>query len=255
VTPAFDLEGRVAMVTGAGRGIGREVADVLAAAGARVVVTDRDVASGLAAERALRENGADARFYELDVREHELVREVADEVAGDYGRIDILVNNAGIVFNSSAEDMSADEWRDVLDVNLSGVFWCCQAVGRHMIRRSSGAIVSIASMAGIVALDPQPQAHYNVSKAGVIMLTRSIAVEWARHNVRVNAVSPGYIGTELTKMGLSKPDWAALWHARTPLGRVGDARDVANAVLYLASDAASFVTGENLVVDGGYTIW
>lgn len=255
VTNDIALGGRTALVTGAGSGIGRETANVLARAGANVLVTDVDAvrASDVASE--VREAGGTAEHHALDVRDRSSVRTLVDALIERHGAIDVLVNNAGIVANTPAAEVSEREWRDVLDVNLYGVFWCAQAVGSHMLERGGGAIVNVASMAGIVALDPQPQVHYNVSKAAVIMLTRSLAVEWAPRNVRVNAVSPGYIGTELTKRGLSNAVWAERWMARTPLGRIGTPRDVANAVLYLASDAAPFVTGENLVVDGGYTVW
>lgn len=254
-TSDLALRDRTALVTGAGSGIGRETAHVLARAGANVLVSDVDVerASGVAAE--VREAGGTAEHHLLDVRDRAAVRAIVGAMVERHGAIDVLVNNAGIVANTPAIDVSEREWRDVLDVNLDGVFWCAQAVGAHMLERGAGAIVNVASMAGIVALDPQPQVHYNVSKAAVIMLTRSLAVEWAPRNVRVNAVSPGYIGTELTKRGLSNAAWAERWLARTPLGRIGAPRDVANAVLFLASDAAQFITGENLVIDGGYTVW
>ena len=249
------LEGRIALVTGAGSGIGRETAHVLARAGAHVLVSDVDAERASSAAAEVRAAGGSAEHHVLDVRDRSSVRTLVGALIERLGAIDVLVNNAGIVANTAAADVTEREWREVLEVNLHGVFWCAQAVGAHMLERGAGAIVNVASMAGIVALDPQPQVHYNVSKAAVIMLTRSLAVEWAPRNVRVNAVSPGYIGTELTKRGLCNAAWAERWMARTPLGRVGTPRDVANAVLYLASDAASFITGENVVVDGGYTVW
>ena len=171
------------------------------------------------------------------------------------GELDILVNNAGVAIDTPATETSDEEWRNVLDVNLNGVFWCCREVGRRMLVRGRGAIINIASMSGMIVNKPQPQAHYNVSKAGVIMLTKSLAAEWASRGVRVNAVSPGYIGTEMTRSGMSNEEWRQTWLKMTPLGRVGEPWDIAHAVWYLASNASRFATGTNLVVDGGYTSW
>ena len=142
----------------------------------------------------------------------------------------------------------------MMAVNLNGVFWCCRAVGKHMLARGKGSIVSIASMSGHIANKPQEQSHYNTSKAAVIMLTKSLAFEWASRGVRVNCVSPGYIGTEMTKASLSRKELSDIWLDMTPMGRVGEPKDIAHAVWYLASDAASFATGTDLVVDGGYTV-
>lgn len=177
---------------------------------------------------------------------------VARVVEG-HGRIDILVNNAGIVRNTPAEETDDDEWRSIFAVNCDGVFRCCREVGRVMLSAGRGVIVNVASMSGLVANRPQPQAAYNASKAAVIMLTRSLAAEWADRGVRVNAVAPGYVATELTLRGLTNPDWKREWLAATPLGRVAEPNEISPAVLYLASDASSYVTGSVLVIDGGYT--
>jgi NAD(P)-dependent dehydrogenase (short-subunit alcohol dehydrogenase family) len=142
-----------------------------------------------------------------------------------------------------------------MSVNLDGVFWCCRALGRAMLEQGSGAIVNIASMSGVVSNHPQPQAAYNASKAGVITLTKSLAGEWASRGVRVNAVSPGYIRTPLTEQGMAMPEWADVWLASTPMGRLAEPEEIAPAVVYLASDASSYATGTNLVIDGGYTSW
>ncbi|MEX2541696.1 MAG: glucose 1-dehydrogenase [Trueperaceae bacterium] len=253
--PHTSLAGRTALITGAGRGIGRAIADLLAAAGADVAIAEFDGKAGRTAAEELGRTGAKAASYELDVRDPEQVRDVVANVVDDFSRIDVLVNNAGIVYNTAAEEIADTEWRDVLDVNLNGAFWMCREVGRHMLRKEAGVIVNIASMSGLVANKPQPQVHYNVSKAGVIMLTKSLATEWAGRNVRVNSVSPGYIGTALTKRGMANPAWAETWVSMTPMGRVGEPLEVARAVLYLASDASSYATGTNLVIDGGYTSW
>lgn len=249
MTKLFDLTGKHALVTGAGRGIGLEIARTLQTAGATVTVAEYMEETGRSAAAEL-----GGHFVQVDVREPESAERMVAE-AENVAPVDILVNNAGIAENVAAEETSDASWLNVLDVNLSGVFWCCRAAGQRMLSRGQGAIVNIASMSGVIVNKPQPQAAYNVSKAGVIMLTKSLAAEWAARGVRVNAVSPGYIGTEMTKQGMSNPDWNRQWLEMTPMGRVGEPSDIAHAVLYLASDAARFATGTNLVVDGGYTAW
>jgi NAD(P)-dependent dehydrogenase (short-subunit alcohol dehydrogenase family) len=180
-----------------------------------------------------------------------MVRQVVDR----FGKIDILVSNAGMCINTPAEATKDDEWLTVIDLNLNGVFWSCRAVGQHMLERKTGSIVNIASMSGSVVNKPQPQAAYNASKAAVIHLTKSLAAEWASQGVRVNSVSPGYIGTEMTKRGMSRQEWAQTWLAMTPMARIGTPTEVAMAVWFLASDASSYTTGTDLIVDGGYTSW
>lgn len=251
----FDLTGRVAIVTGAGRGIGREIARTLARAGANIVAAEIEAGSVSECVDEIRDMGRQAMLIETDVRRASSVEAMVEQAIAKFGQIDILVNNAGVAKNTPAEETPDDEWLHILDVNLNGVFWCCRAVGRRMLERGSGAIVNIASMSGLVVNKPQPQAAYNVSKAGVVMLTKSLAAEWGRRGVRVNSVSPGYIGTEMTKQGMNTEEWKRTWLEMTPMGRVGVPAEIANAVWYLASDAATFATGTNLVVDGGYTSW
>lgn len=255
MTDYFDLTNKKAVVTGAGRGIGLAIARRLAEAGADILVAEYSEDAGQVAVDQLREMGHEAHFVQTDVRDVTSVQRMAAQAIAHFGQVDLLVNNAGIVHNTPAEDTSDEEWRNVIDVNINGVFWCSREIGKHMLERERGVIVNIASMSGIVVNNPQPQAAYNVSKAGVIMLTKSLAAEWARRGIRVNSVSPGYIGTEMTKRGMSNEVWREMWLAQTPMNRVGDPVDVANAVLYLASDAAAFATGTNLVIDGGYTSW
>lgn len=251
----FDLSGQTALITGAGRGIGLATARTLASAGADIIVAEYIVENGHKAVAEIEALGRKSMFIEVDVRQPTSVNRMAAAALAAFPQIDILVNNAGIAQNVPAEDSTDEEWLNMMDVNLNGVFWCCRALGRHMLERGSGAIVSIASMSGIIVNKPQPQAAYNASKAAVIMLTKSLAAEWAGRGVRVNCVSPGYIGTDMTQASLNIPEYKRTWLEMTPMGRVGAPEDIASAVHYLASPAAKFATGTNLVVDGGYTSW
>jgi len=246
----FSLQDRVAVVTGGGRSLGLQISRALRDAGADVVVAEVNAETGAEAAEEL-----GGTFVRTDVTDPTSVREMVAAVVESHGRIDVLVNNAGVVHNIPSEEVPDDEWRKVMSVNLDGVFYCCREVGRAMLERGSGAIVNIASMSGVISNHPQPQSAYNASKAGVIMLTKSLAGEWAGRGVRVNAVSPGYIRTPMTEAGMSNQEWADVWISSTPIGRLAEPEEIAPAVLYLASDASSFATGTNLLIDGGYTSW
>ncbi|MHB8890639.1 MAG: SDR family NAD(P)-dependent oxidoreductase [Candidatus Limnocylindrales bacterium] len=251
----FRLTERMALVTGGGQGIGREIVRTLAAAGADVAIADLNLSTANEAAREVESMGRRAVAIQVDVADPQAVDVMTRAAIEALGRIDVLVNNAGICINTPVLEMTPDEWLRLMGINLNGVFWCSRSVGRHMVERGSGAIVNIGSMSGSIVNWPQPQAAYNASKAGVIHLTKSLASEWAEHGIRVNSVSPGYIGTEMTKLGMRTPGWGETWLAMSPMRRLGEPVDVARAVLYLASDAAAFATGTDLIVDGGYTIW
>jgi len=246
----FKLDGRIAVVTGGGRGIGREIARCLVEAGARTLVAEVNSATGAATAKEL---GPLARFIELDVSQSASVEQAAAKVVSEHGRVDILINNAGVCINSDAADTTDDIWRRQMAVNLDGVFQCCRAFGRHMLARASGSIVNISSTAAVIDIRPQHHVAYSTAKAGVAQLSRVLASEWARHGVRVNAVLPGYTNTAMP-LGAGK-ELVSKWLEMIPMGRMLEPAEIAAAVLFLASDAASGVTGHLMVVDGGYTVW
>lgn len=247
----IDLKDRVAVITGAAQGIGEAIAVALRDAGARVVIADLN--EELGTQTAERLGGI---YRRLDVTDSASVRECVASVVGELGRIHIWVNNAGIDINAPAEEMTDEQFTTVVDVNLTGTFYCCREAGRHMIAQGSGVIVNIASMSGIVSNHPQPQCAYNASKAAVIMLTKSLAGEWGRTGVRVNSVSPGYTNTAiLEQVAALQPEWTKLWFDETPMGRPAEVSEIADLVRFLASDHSTFMTGSNVVIDGGYTSW
>ena len=251
------LEDRVAVVTGGGQGIGAACAQALGEAGARVVVAELDAKRAAACVETLSGHGIKAEAVEVDVTQSAQVDAVAERMLKDYGRVDILVNNAGVAESDvPAEETSDEHWRFHMNVNVDGLFWCCRAFGRQMLEQGSGSIVNIGSMSGFIVNKPQPQSFYNASKAAVHHLTRSLAAEWAARGVRVNAVAPTYIETPLTSFGIKdNPEMYKVWLDMTPMGRVGQPEEIASVVHFLASDAASLVTGAIVVADGGYTCW
>jgi NAD(P)-dependent dehydrogenase (short-subunit alcohol dehydrogenase family) len=251
------LNGRIAVVTGAGQGIGAACARALGEAGAVVIVAELMSDRVHCSVSELRSHGIDAHGMTLDVTNSGDVDQVAEAVTHQFKRIDILVNNAGVAKSDvKAEDTSDDHWRHHMDVNLDGLFWCCRAFGRKMLNQGKGAIVNVGSMSGFIVNKPQPQAFYNASKAAVHHLTRSLAAEWGNRGVRVNAVAPTYIETPLTTFGISEnPEMYRTWLEMTPMARVGQPDEIASVVHFLASDAASLMTGAIVLADGGYTCW
>ncbi|WP_222913060.1 glucose 1-dehydrogenase [Natrinema sp. SYSU A 869] len=253
VLESFSLEGETAIVTGAAQGLGREMATALAEMGADVAIADMN--SSKATKTATELDGeTDVIAVDVDVTDEASVESMVETVTDRLGSVDVLVNNAGIVENSPAEETSIDSWRQVLAVNLDGVFLCAKHVGQRMLERGEGKIVNVSSMSGFDVNVPQKQASYNTTKAGVSMLTKSLAVEWADRGVQVNAIAPGYMRTELVDAVLEEnPEMEATWMENTPMGRLGRPEELRELVVYLASDASSYMTGSTVVMDGGYT--
>lgn len=251
----YDLSGHTAFVTGGGRGIGLASAAALLEAGATVVISDRDPAVLEAGRAELAGKGHGVEAVLLDVTVAADVAMAADAAVARYGKVDILIANAGIAWpDTGGEAMADDVWLKVVDVNLNGSYWCCREFGRHMLGAGKGAIVTLGSMSGLISNKPQRQVPYNAAKAAVHHMTRSLAGEWAERGVRVNCVAPTYVDTPMSRGGFDQPMFAT-WMEMTPMKRVARADEIASAILFLATDAASAVTGSVLVVDCGYTVW
>jgi len=236
--PSFDLTGNVALVTGAGRGIGHDLALALQGAGATVV-------SGV------RGGDAPTESVSMDLRDVGSIRTAVDTVVGRHGKLDVLVNNAGLGTNHDALDATEDEWDELMDVNLKGLFFASQAAGKHMVERGYGRIVNMSSQGGHVGI--RRHAAYSASKGGVELLTKVLALEWGPHGVTVNAVAPTFIRTPGTAERLDRPEFLQDVLTRIPIGRVGTTSEVAAAVIFLASPSAGLVNGTSILVDGGWT--
>jgi NAD(P)-dependent dehydrogenase (short-subunit alcohol dehydrogenase family) len=252
----FDLSGRIALVTGGSRGLGLEIARGLGEAGASVAITARREQWLKPAEEALRADGVDCLAKLCDVSQADQVSTAVSAVIERYGRVDILINNAGVSWAEPAESMPIEKWRSVFDTNVAGCFLMSQAVGAAMIRAGhGGAIVNIASIAGLVGTPSHvlDAVGYSASKGAVISLTRDLAVKWAPHGIRVNAIAPGFFETRMTAGVLERSRGAI--EGATPMGRVGRPEELRGVAVFLASTAASYITGQVIVVDGGATAW
>lgn len=250
----FDLTGRNALVTGGGRGLGKAMALGLAQYGANIAIVDIDLETAQSTAEEIGALGVQSLALYGDVRSEEDAQRTVDQVCESMGSLDILLNNAGVATVEAAETLSLADFKRVYDIDVTGVFIFSKAAYGPMARQGRGNIINIASMAGISALDPQKHMHYNSAKAAVIMITKSLASEWASAGIRVNALAPGYMITPpVIEMRAEDPERWEHWMSRVPMGRAGEPPELQGAVIYLASDASSYMTGNIMVIDGGYT--
>ncbi len=251
----FDLTGKVAIVTGGSRGLGKEMAIGLGEVGAKVVITARREPELLSTRDELQSAGIDCLPIVADVSEVDGVQSMLAQTLHTWGKVDILVNNAGVVWAAPPEEMPLDRWDYVMNINARGTFICCQEVGKQMISQRSGNIINVSSSVGVTAVDPDSGQFiaYQASKAGVIIMAKQLAVEWAAHNIRVNAVAPSFLATRLTNALIERTGESMLrW---IPMGRIGTPHEIKGTVVFLASEASSYITGQVICVDGGTTAW
>ena len=253
VLDAFDLTGKVAVVTGGNTGLGEAFAKALSEAGASVAIAARTRDRSEAVAKDISSSGGKAIAVDLDVTDRESVERMLGEVTERLGPVGVLVNNAGVCHHRPAAEVPEDEWMDVFDVNVHGLWNCAQVVGRRMIGNGSGVIVNVGSISAMIVNRPQWQPAYNASKAAVHQLTKSLAAEWAPHSVRVNALAPGYVKTEMAPV--DEPRFRRHWIEDAPMRRYAMPEELGPSLVYLASGASAFMTGSVLVVDGGYTLW
>ena len=251
----FNLKSKVCLVTGGAGGIGEEICKALLDAGAKVILADIDEKKTYKLTKKLSSKHKNIYSYKLDATSLESIISLKNKLIKKFNKIDVLVNAIGICKNKDAAKVTKEEWDEVMNINVNSMFYLCREFGKIFIKRKSGCIVNIGSNSGLIVDRPQPQASYNASKAAVHQLTKSLACEWAKYNIRVNAVAPGYVATKMTLLGRSKPNWFKYWIDMTPMKRLAKPSEIASAVLFLSTDSSSYCTGTILSVDGGYTSW
>ena len=249
---AFSLKGQTAIITGGARGIGAAVAKGMAQSGAHIALFDRDADAVQLLANQLSEQGFTAHGYTVDVTDEHSVEAAMQAVVERSGRIDCLFNNAGLAIRKPSLDLSLDDWNKVLDVNLTGVFLCARLAARHMVKRQSGCIINTASIMGLSGGGLYPNISYQSTKGAVVNLTRSLAVEWAHEGIRVNAIAPTWVRTDFIKPLTDNPDLLEKLNVMTPMGRIAEVGEIVGGVIYLASPAASMVTGHTLAIEGGF---
>jgi NAD(P)-dependent dehydrogenase (short-subunit alcohol dehydrogenase family) len=256
VLDKFRLDGQTAIITGGNRGIGREIADAIADVGANVVVANRDETTGQAvADDLAEEYGVETLWVRTDVSREDTVRNMIAETISAFDTVDVLINNAGIVSRCPTEELSLEEFRRIVEINLTGLFICSKHVGSKMIDNGGGNIVNVSSISGIIANYPQEQAHYNASKAAVDGFMTQLASEWGKYDIRVNNINPGYITTEMVReLTEANPELAEIWKSNMVFDQFAGPEAIAPLAVYLASDASKYMTGERIIIDGGYTV-
>lgn len=257
VLDLFRLSGKLAAVTGAAQGLGKAMAEAMADCGADIAVLDlnmkkaQETADYIAEKYKVR-----SKAFQVNVADASDCQRAVEEVYKEWGHIDVLLNNAGICINEDAENVPLEHWHKVIDINMNGVWYMSQAVGKIMIGQKYGNIINVSSMSGFIVNDPQGQVSYNTSKAGVAHMTKSLAAEWVKYGIRVNSIAPGYMDTDLVhKTYEADGEWARRWNSMTPMKRPGRPEELGPLAVYLASDASTYMTGSVILCDGGYTIW
>jgi len=249
----FKLDNKISLVTGGAGGIGIEICKSLLDAGSKVIIADIDSKKSKKLLKKIKNKNIE--YYKLDSTSEKNIKSLSRFILKKYKRLDVLVNCVGICFNKEAEKVKKKEWDKVMNININSMFYVCKEFGKIFIKQKKGTIVNIGSNSGLIVDKPQPQASYNASKAAVHQLTKSLACEWSKYNIRVNAIAPGYVATEMTLLGRKKPHWFKYWIEMTPMKRLAEPSEIASVVLFLASESSSYCTGSIISVDGGYTSW
>ena len=249
----FKLDNKISLVTGGAGGIGIEICKSLLDAGSKVIIADIDSKKSKKLLKKIKNKNIE--YYKLDSTSEKNIKSLSRFILKKYKRLDVLVNCVGICFNKEAEKVKKKEWDKVINININSMFYVCKEFGKIFIKQKKGTIVNIGSNSGLIVDKPQPQASYNASKAAVHQLTKSLACEWSKYNIRVNAIAPGYVATEMTLLGRKKPHWFKYWIEMTPMKRLAEPSEIASVALFLASESSSYCTGSVISVDGGYTSW
>jgi NAD(P)-dependent dehydrogenase (short-subunit alcohol dehydrogenase family) len=249
----FKLDNKISLVTGGAGGIGIEICKSLLDAGSKVIIADINNKKSKKLLKKIKNKNIE--YYKLDSTSEKNIKSLSRFILKKYKRLDVLVNCIGICFNKEAEKVKKKEWDKVINININSMFYVCKEFGKIFIKQKKGTIVNIGSNSGLIVDKPQPQASYNSSKAAVHQLTKSLACEWSKYNIRVNAIAPGYVATEMTLLGRKKPHWFKYWIEMTPMKRLAEPSEIASVALFLASESSSYCTGSIISVDGGYTSW